>query len=158
MDKSHKAIFQDFQAFAKCDEYRQVSGPVVFTNGCFDILHEGHLYTLKEAKKYGQLLILGLNSDASVSRLKGADRPINPWQERASALIARTVVDVVIKFTEDTPISLIKSLRPNVITKGGDYKMEEMIGASFVKSYGGKVIITPFLEGFSTTNILEEKR
>lgn len=158
MDNCQAPIFRDYKAFAKCEVYHQVSGPVVFTNGCFDILHAGHLYSIKEAKKLGQLLILGLNSDASVSRLKGSDRPINSWQDRATTLLAQTDVDVVIQFTEDTPIELIKSLRPDVITKGGDYKMEEMIGASFVRSYGGKVIITPFLEGFSTTDILKEKR
>lgn len=128
---------------------------VVFTNGCFDILHEGHRHCLKESKMLGDLLIVGLNSDDSVRRLKGPNRPVNTWQERSQALALLSFVDHVVKFEEDTPIDLIRSLRPKVITKGGDYKIDEMIGKDFVESYGGSAVIIPYLKGHSTTSIID---
>lgn len=129
---------------------------IVFTNGCFDILHHGHFRTLEESKALGDILIVGLNSDDSVRRLKGEERPINDWKQRAAQLENLEYVDYVIRFSEDTPLELISALRPHVITKGGDYKVDEMIGKDIVMSYGGKIIILPFHEGYSTTSIIEK--
>ncbi len=133
------------------------SKKVVFTNGCFDILHAGHITNLEASKELGDILIVGLNSDDSVRRIKGNDRPINSWADRAMVLSHLRSVDYVIGFDEDTPIDLITEIKPSVITKGGDYKESEMIGASFVKSYGGEVIILPYLSGYSTTEILKNQ-
>jgi len=133
-----------------------LTGKVIFTNGCFDILHAGHTSYLSEAKALGDILIIGLNDDDSVRRLKGSDRPINTWKDRAAVLAALRYVDVVVGFEEDTPLELIKKIRPAVITKGGDYKKEDMIGRSFVEGYGGEVVILPFLPGYSTTDIISK--
>lgn len=130
-------------------------GKRVFTNGCFDILHAGHLKCLTAAKGLGDILIVGLNSNASVRQLKGNDRPINTWEDRAYLLSGLSCVDVIIGFNEATPIDLIKHLRPDIICKGGDYAMEDMIGKDFVEGYGGKVVILPFHKGFSTTHTIK---
>lgn len=131
---------------------------IVFTNGCFDIIHSGHIYYLTEAKKYGDLLIIGLNTDDSVSRLKGPSRPINRQHDRATVLAALKPVDYVCFFDEDTPMELIKFLNPDVLVKGADYKEEEVVGADFVKSQGGEVVLIPFVEGKSTTNIINKMK
>jgi rfaE bifunctional protein nucleotidyltransferase chain/domain len=131
---------------------------IVFTNGCFDILHPGHIYLLAAAKKLGDLLIVGLNSDDSVRRLKGPSRPINNEQIRDENLSAINEVDFIILFTEDTPESLIQQVKPDILVKGGDYKSEEIVGSDFVKSYGGKVMTIPILEGHSTTNLIEKNK
>ena len=112
----------------------ELIGQLVFTNGCFDILHVGHVRYLDAAKKLGDVLIVGLNSDRSVRQLKGLTRPLNTWVDRAAVLAALSAVDLVIGFDDDTPLELIKKLRPDVITKGGDYKKEEMIGGAYVES------------------------
>ena len=127
-----------------------------FTNGCFDILHPGHLYSLAETAKEADFLIVGLNSDASVKRLKGADRPINNTHDRALILANLLLVDMVVIFEEDTPLELISSLLPDVLVKGGDYTIETIVGANEVIANGGKVIINPIIEGFSTTNTIEK--
>ena len=127
-----------------------------FTNGCFDILHQGHLYSLAETAKEADFLIVGLNSDASVKRLKGADRPINNTHDRALILANLLLVDMVVIFEEDTPLELISSLLPDVLVKGGDYTIETIVGAKEVIANGGKVIINPIIEGFSTTNTIEK--
>ena len=129
---------------------------VVFTNGCFDILHNGHKYYLEKSKELGDLLVVGLNSDDSVTRLKGSSRPVNPWEIRADFLSRLNCVDIIIKFEEDTPLELIYMLRPKVITKGGDYTYDEMIGSDFVESYGGKVVIIPYQDGHSSSAIIQE--
>ncbi len=126
----------------------------VFTNGCFDILHPGHVYILNECRKYGELLIVGLNSDASIKRLKGESRPYHKFEDRANVLAALECVDYVIGFDEDTPKNLIEALTPNILIKGGDYTPENVVGAEWVTSHGGKVCIIPLLEGHSTTAIL----
>ncbi|MGB9701893.1 MAG: D-glycero-beta-D-manno-heptose 1-phosphate adenylyltransferase [Candidatus Kapaibacteriota bacterium] len=131
---------------------------IVFTNGCFDIIHSGHIYYLSEAKKCGDLLIIGLNTDDSVSRLKGPSRPINRQHDRATVLAALKPVDYVCFFDEDTPMELIKFLNPDVLVKGADYKENEVVGADFVKSQGGKVVLIPFVEGKSTTNIINKMK
>ncbi len=137
---------------------RDLKAPLVFTNGCFDLLHEGHISCLRSSRAMAATLIVGLNSDRSVRELKGAERPVQGWQERAEALINTGMVDLVIKFDELTPLSLIKYLRPDIITKGGDYQSDRMIGREFVESYGGRVEIMPFLKGFSTTSMLKREK
>lgn len=129
---------------------------IVFTNGCFDVLHYGHIRYLLEAKRLGDLLVVGLNSDDSVRRLKGSTRPINGEHERAFVLAALTCVDYVTLFEEDTPDKLIKIVRPDVLVKGGDYTLDQIVGAEFVQRNGGTVTTIPFVEGFSTTRTIEK--
>ena len=127
----------------------------VFTNGCFDLLHRGHIYYLSRAKALGDLLVVGLNSDASVTRLKGKGRPLNPQQARAEVLASLAFVDYVIIFEEDTPLELIRTVQPHVLVKGGDYRAEDVVGYREVISRGGSVEIIPLLEGYSTTSLIE---
>ena len=129
---------------------------VVFTNGCFDILHAGHVTYLREAAKLGEVLVVGLNSDASVKRLKGETRPINSQVDRAEVLCALGFVDYVVIFEEDTPLELIKTIQPDVLVKGGDYKRENVVGADFVESRGGELFLIPFVYGKSTTGIIKK--
>lgn len=131
---------------------------VVFTNGCFDILHRGHLEYLQAAADLGDILIVGLNSDASVKRLKGEKRPINNQNDRAFALASLVFVDAVIIFDEDTPLELIQRVKPNVLVKGGDYSIGNIVGADFVKNIGGEVQVIPFVDGYSTTQIIEKMK
>lgn len=127
---------------------------VVFTNGCFDILHRGHVEYLAKAADMGDVLVVGLNTDASVRRLKGEGRPINNEESRALVLASLSFVDAVVLFDEDTPLELIKAVRPDVLVKGADYKPEEIVGADFVTSYGGTVATVPLVEGYSTTKVI----
>jgi D-beta-D-heptose 7-phosphate kinase/D-beta-D-heptose 1-phosphate adenosyltransferase len=129
-----------------------------FTNGCFDILHAGHLSLLEFAASHCDRLIVGLNSDASVSRLKGASRPINPQNDRATLLSGLKAVDSVMIFEDDTPFNLIRQLEPDVLIKGGDYTIETIVGADVVLNRGGEVLIAPTLEGRSTTNIISKSK
>ena len=129
---------------------------IVFTNGCFDVLHFGHVHYLLEARKLGDILVIGLNSDDSVRRLKGPSRPINSEKERAFVLAALACVDYVTLFEEDTPEELIKVVKPDVLVKGGDYALDQIVGADFVKANGGRVTTIPFVEGFSSTQIIEQ--
>ena len=129
---------------------------LVFTNGCFDILHPGHLFSLAQTAKEADYLLVGLNSDASVKRLKGPERPINTTESRATVLANLVLVDAVVVFEEDTPLDLIKTILPDVLVKGGDYTIDTIVGAQEVIANGGKVIINPIVEGFSTTNIIEK--
>lgn len=133
---------------------REEKKTIVFTNGCFDILHRGHIEYLKKASELGDYFIIGLNSDDSVRRLKGKDRPINKQEDRAMLLSHLYFCDAVVFFEEDTPINLIKEIKPDVLVKGGDYKDKEIVGADFVKSYQGRVEIIDFVEGYSTTQII----
>lgn len=128
---------------------------IVFTNGCFDLLHRGHVYYLAKARELGDLLVIGLNSDSSVTRLKGEGRPINDQNARAEVLGALGMVDYIIIFEEDTPLNLINMVRPKLLIKGGDYKIEEIVGYEEVISWGGKVVTIPILKGYSTTSIIE---
>jgi rfaE bifunctional protein nucleotidyltransferase chain/domain len=128
---------------------------VVFTNGCFDLLHPGHVSYLEEARKLGDALIVAVNTDASVKRLgKGEGRPVNPEKDRARMVAALAVVDRVVLFEEDTPLELIQLLKPDVLVKGGDYRLEEVVGREEVKSRGGEVRILPLVPGYSTTALL----
>lgn len=124
---------------------------MVFTNGCFDILHVGHVRYLQASREQGRYLVVGLNSDSSVKKLKGTSRPVNTESDRAEVLLGLSSVDYVVLFNEDTPLKLIESLKPQILTKGGDYKKETIVGAHFVESLGGKVVIIPFEPGYSTT-------
>lgn len=133
------------------------SKKIVFTNGCFDILHLGHVHYLSAAKDLGDILVIGLNSDDSVKRLKGENRPMNTQYARALLLAALQFVDFVIVFDEDTPLNLIQQITPHVLVKGGDYKIEDVVGADWVMAHGGKVEIVDFVEGYSSTNLIKKK-
>ena len=127
---------------------------IVMTNGCFDILHYGHCRLLVKAKNFGDIFILALNSDKSIKRLKGKSRPINSFKDRAYLLASLEYIDFIIKFEEDTPINLYKLILPDILVKGGDYKIDEIIGSSEIIENGGKVKLVNFEEGYSTTNTL----
>lgn len=142
----------------KIKKWKNEGEKIVFTNGCFDIIHAGHVDYLEKAKSYGDILVVGLNSDDSVKRLKGKDRPINPQEYRKKVLEALKPVDLVIIFDEDTPERLIKEVKPDILVKGGDYTINTIVGADFVMSYGGQVKIIDFVYDISTTKILEKAR
>jgi rfaE bifunctional protein nucleotidyltransferase chain/domain len=151
------------QYFSKLEEllekrrqWQKLKKKVVFTNGVFDILHKGHLYYLKEAREYGDILIVGLNSDASVRRIKGEGRPIYNQDHRIKMLTFLRPVDAVILFEEDTPAGLIEALEPDVLVKGADYKVDEVVGADFVVKHGGEVKLARFVEGLSTSSLIED--
>jgi len=132
---------------------------VVFTNGCFDLLHPGHVDYLEEARSLGDALIVAVNTDASVRRLgKGPARPLNPESDRARVLAALAAVDRVVLFDEDTPHEILTELKPDVLVKGGDYRLEEVVGREIVLARGGQVMILPFREGYSTTVLLDRLR
>jgi D-beta-D-heptose 7-phosphate kinase/D-beta-D-heptose 1-phosphate adenosyltransferase len=136
--------------------WRLLSKTVAFTNGCFDILHEGHIASLSDAAREADFLIVGLNSDASTCRLKGPQRPVNPQQARATVLASLLMVDAVVIFEEDTPLELIKIVQPDVLVKGGDYTLDQIVGAKEVMAAGGRVVINPIVPGFSTTGLIEK--
>ena len=142
----------------KISSLKSKNKKIVFTNGCFDILHLGHQKYLEESKKLGDFLVVAINSDESVKILKGSGRPVNNYTLRSKNLMKLEFVDEVIVFSEQTPINLIKYLLPDVLTKGGDYKTIDIVGSSVVEKSGGKVVVLPFLKGFSTTNIINSKR
>ncbi len=127
---------------------------IVFTNGCFDIIHPGHAYYLAACRRYGDVLIVGLNADASVKRLKGPTRPIFPEKTRAYMLSQLASIDYIVIFSEDTPRELIARVRPDVLVKGGDYQGKTLAGEKIVRSYGGTIKLIPYLKGFSTTRVL----
>lgn len=139
----------------KLAEWRSAGETIVFTNGCFDILHRGHVEYLAQAADLGDKLIVGLNTDASVKRLKGENRPVNDEKSRALLLSALQFVDAVVFFDEDTPYELIKQVQPDILVKGNDYKPEEIVGYDIVIAKGGKVLTIDLVEGFSTTNIIK---
>ena len=138
----------------KASQWKKQGKKIVFTNGVFDLLHKGHIFSLSQAARQGDILIIGLNSDPSVKRLKGDSRPVNDQDARALLLASLTMVDAVVIFDEDTPLNLITSIMPDVLVKGGDYTVDEIAGAKEVIANGGKVVINPILDGFSTTAII----
>jgi D-beta-D-heptose 7-phosphate kinase/D-beta-D-heptose 1-phosphate adenosyltransferase len=138
--------------------WQLLSKTVVFTNGCFDILHKGHLEVLAEAAALGHCLVVGVNADASVHRLKGPERPVNDEAFRGRMLASLLVVDAVCVFDEDTPLELISTVRPDVLVKGGDYDPETIVGAREVRSWGGQVVTIPLVEGYSTSNLIRKIR
>ena len=150
-----KIISRD-QIVKQVNLWRFLNNRIVFTNGCFDILHRGHIEYLAAAADLGNKLIIGLNSDDSVSRLKGSDRPINSFQDRALALAALRFTDAVVEFNEDTPLNLIRMIMPDVLVKGGDYSREHIVGANDVEAQGGEIAIISFTEGYSTTSFLKK--
>jgi rfaE bifunctional protein nucleotidyltransferase chain/domain len=137
-------------------ELKALNKKIVFTNGCFDILHAGHVRYLAQAKRLGDVMILGLNTDSSVHRIKGPTRPINCKGDRAEVLSALKSIDYVVLFDEETPINLISTIVPDFLVKGGDYIAEEVVGYDVVKNNGGETVIIPLLEGRSTTKIIEK--
>jgi rfaE bifunctional protein nucleotidyltransferase chain/domain len=128
---------------------------VVFTNGCFDLLHRGHVHVLREAKACGDLLITGVNSDKSVKKIKGPARPVLPESDRSELLASLEMVDYVVLFDEPDPYELISAIRPNVLVKGGDWSDAKIVGADLVEEAGGRVVVIPYIKGFSTTEIIE---
>lgn len=138
------------------NRWRFLSKKIAFTNGCFDILHQGHIFSLSQAAHEGDILIVGVNADASVKRLKGNDRPVNDEYSRALVLASLIMVDAVVIFEEDTPLQLITTILPDVIVKGGDYTIDQIIGAEQVIANGGRVVINPIVPGFSTTGIIKK--
>ena len=137
--------------------WRLLNNRIVFTNGCFDILHRGHIEYLSQANDKGTVLIIGLNSDASVKRIKGEGRPVQDEMSRALLLASLRFVDAVVLFDEDTPLELIKFIEPDILLKGGDYSEETIVGADFVRAHGGEVVTIPLTEGYSTSIILNSK-
>jgi len=155
-DAIEKKIMTVPQAQSMIAALKVTGKKISFTNGCFDIIHPGHLFSLAQAANEADYLIVGLNSDTSVRKLKGPTRPINTAQSRAIVLANLMMVDAVVIFEEETPFSLICALLPDVIVKGGDYTIDQVVGGKEVIAHGGKVIINPILAGFSTTILIEK--
>jgi D-beta-D-heptose 7-phosphate kinase/D-beta-D-heptose 1-phosphate adenosyltransferase len=155
LDNNENKIISNDDIVKFIRRLRKLHKRIVFTNGCFDILHVGHIRVFREAKKHGDVLIVGLNSDASVKRLKGEGRPVNSESDRAFTLSELKSVDGVIIFEEDTPYELIKAISPDVLVKGGDYSEDTIIGADFVKGKGGAIVIVPLVSGKSTSNTIK---
>ena len=139
-------------------QWRVLGKKIAFTNGVFDILHSGHIFSLSQAAKEADYLIVGLNADASVKRLKGDSRPVNAQDARALVLDSLLIVDAVVLFEQDTPLELINIIMPDVLVKGGDYTIDQIVGAKEVIANGGRVVINPILEGFSTTDLINQIR
>lgn len=141
---------------SKIQSWRLKNQKIVFTNGCFDVLHKGHIHLLLKAAELGNKLIVAINTDSSVKKLKGEHRPINVGTDRALLLAAQLYVDAVVYFDEETPLNLIETIQPDVLVKGGDYTIETVIGAEFVIKNGGEVVIIPTIEGYSSSKTIEK--
>ena len=139
-------------------QYRKENKKIVFTNGCFDLLHVGHVRYLKQAKALGDILMVGFNTDASVQKLKGPTRPVQNENDRAEILASLDAVDHTILFAEETPLKLIEAIKPDYLVKGGDWKIDQIVGSNFVLSYGGKVQSLQFIDGRSTTAIITKSK
>ncbi len=153
-----KKIKSPTQLKASLSRLRPQNNQIVFTNGCFDLLHKGHVIYLEKAKKQGDILVVALNSDRSVKKLKGKRRPINSLRDRMEVIAALESVDFVTSFSEDTPIKLIHLLKPDVLVKGGDWKPQQIVGAKEVKAWGGRVRSISFIKGRSSTQIIRKVR
>lgn len=151
----HNKIMDKAALLRYCRSQQVKGRRLVFTNGCFDILHHGHIDLLAKAADEGEVLIVGVNTDASVRRLKGAERPVNSEQDRVLQLASLLCVDAVCLFDEDTPLDLIQSVAPDVLVKGGDYTLDTIVGAAEVQAKGGKVAIIPFVSGYSTSALID---
>ena len=149
-------IVTEKQLLQKINVWRLLGKTIVFSNGCFDILHAGHIASLSEAAQHGDILIIGVNADVSVKKIKDNNRPVNDEYSRALLLASLCIVDAVIIFSEDTPLEIIKMIQPNVLVKGGDYSIDQIAGSKEVIAGGGKVIINPVINGFSTTSIIQK--
>ena len=156
VDVIEQKLFTLPEILRKIAQVRFLGKSIGFTNGCFDILHLGHIFSLSEAASNADFLVVGVNSDASTKRLKGPGRPVNDQQSRAKLLASLMIVDAVIIFEEDTPLELIKAIQPDVMIKGGDYTVEQIAGAKEVIANGGRVIINPIVKGFSSTGLMEK--
>lgn len=156
LKKINNKIFLIKELKTKLSIWRENGEKIIFTNGCFDIIHKGHIQVLANTADLGDRLIIGLNSDISVQKLKGLNRPIVEEDARAFLLASLNFVDAVVLFSEETPINLITTLKPNVLAKGGDYAISSVVGYNEVKEYNGEVIIVPFVDGFSSTSIIEK--
>ena len=156
LKKIEKKIQSLEQAIKTVQEWKNDNDKIVFTNGCFDLLHLGHLDYLSKAKDLGSKLIIGVNSSESVNRLKGPTRPINPTESRSTMLAAFEFVDLVVIFDDDTPLNLISNLKPNILVKGGDYSPNEVVGYEIVESYGGEVQVLDYFDNCSTTRIVKK--
>ena len=154
MNKYKSKLVAQKEIEALCDRLRWQKQKTVFTNGVFDIIHMGHISYLSKAKALGDILIIGLNTDASVRKIKGPTRPINKQADRAGVLSALEFVDYVVYFSEETPEKLIRLIHPDILVKGADYKISEIVGAKFVKSYGGQVKRIKLLPGRSTSQLI----
>jgi D-beta-D-heptose 7-phosphate kinase/D-beta-D-heptose 1-phosphate adenosyltransferase len=155
-DYIQKKIFSLPALLQQMARWKFLGKKTVFTNGCFDILHQGHIFSLSQAAKEGDFLIVGINSDDSVRRLKSSNRPVNDQSSRSLLLASLIMVDAVVVFDEDTPLDLINAIQPDVLVKGGDYTLDQIVGSKEVIAYGGKVVINPIVEGYSTTFIIEK--
>ena len=151
-------ILDEYELERNLAFWRFKNRKIVFTNGCFDILHRGHIEYLAQARDKGDVLVIGLNTDASVRRLKGANRPVNPQEARAMVLASLFFVDAVVFFDDDTPYELIKTIQPDVLIKGADYKAKNIVGYDIVTAKGGTVETIELIEGFSTTGVIERMR
>ena len=156
LNKLNNKIYSLEELEKNVSAWKQAGEDVVFTNGCFDIIHRGHIEVLAQTADLGDRLIIGLNSDTSIKKIKEKDRPIINEDSRAILLAALSFVDAIILFSEDTPINLIRTLVPDILAKGGDYKIETIVGHEIVQENGGEVILVPFIDGFSSTNIIEK--
>jgi rfaE bifunctional protein nucleotidyltransferase chain/domain len=156
LKKIKNKIFSLVNLNNQVDEWKKSGEKIVFTNGCFDVLHRGHIEVLSKTADLGGRLIIGLNSDSSIKKLKGKSRPIIDENSRALLLAAISFVDAVILFSEETPLNLINNLNPDILAKGGDYEINTIVGHEIVKKNGGDVVLIPFLDGFSSTNIIDK--
>ena len=156
LKKINNKIFDLQLLMKKIEKWKSENKKIVFTNGCFDLIHLGHIEVIARSADLGDILIIGVNTDNSIKRLKGENRPIVEEISRAKQLAALEFVDAVVFFDEDTPIDLIKMIKPNLITKGGDYNSDQVIGNDIVAQNNGEIIIIPLTQGYSTTSILEK--
>jgi D-beta-D-heptose 7-phosphate kinase/D-beta-D-heptose 1-phosphate adenosyltransferase len=158
VDFYSQKILSISQVAYRVRQWRVLGKKIAFTNGVFDILHSGHIYSLSQAAKEADYLIVGLNADTSVKRLKGESRPVNNQDSRVLVLASLLIVDAVVLFEEDTPLELIKLVMPDVLVKGGDYTIDQIAGAKEVIANGGRVVINPIIGGFSTTGLISKIR
>tara|TARA_B100002052_G_C15635860_1_gene486106 strand:- start:169 stop:663 length:495 start_codon:yes stop_codon:yes gene_type:complete len=149
-------ILDKEKLLVKLTDWKKENKKIVFTNGCFDLIHLGHIEVIARSADLGDILIIGVNTDSSIKRLKGKNRPIVEEISRSKQLAALEFVDAVVFFDQDTPINLIKMINPNVITKGGDYNTDQVIGKDIVTQNNGEIVIIPLTQGYSTTSILEK--
>lgn len=158
MTVSNRRVLPLSQLIQMVRRLRRQGKTIAFTNGCFDLLHSGHLDTLERTKRLADVLVVGINSDASVRRLKGPSRPVVPQAERARLVAALKPVDYVVIFSEETPLQVIQTLQPDLLAKGGDWSAKEVVGKDLVEYCGGKVLLMPYLTGHSTTRLLQRIR
>jgi len=151
--EQHQTALQ--QAMKQIEAWKTEGKKIVFTNGCFDLLHPGHIDYLEKAAAHGDVFVIGLNDDDSIRRLKGKTRPISPLKDRIIMLAALRAVNLVVPFSEDTPLNLITALMPDTLIKGGDYQPDDIIGASEVRDNGGEVLVIPFVDGYSSSKLIQ---